>query len=197
MDNFHLFELINAPAGLHPTRLMLALFIARWLVWLLPPAVAMVWLCSERSTRRELLHLLVAAACAVVIAELVRYAWPHPRPSALRLGHHYLAHAGDSGLPSDQVTVVWALALAALWTHRLSVLSFPLLAAGLVLGLARVYVGVNFPYDVLAALPVSLGGALLAWGLRRVLAPIVTRMIEAYDRCAHHLRARFRAVPPT
>jgi len=197
MDNFHLFELINAPAGLHPTRLMLALLVARWLIWLLPPAVALVWLCSERDTRRELLHLLVAALCAVVIAELVRHEWPHPRPSALRLGHHYLAHAGDSGLPSDQVTVVWALALAALWTHRLSVLCFPLLAAGLVLGLGRVYVGVNFPYDVLAALPVSLGGALSAWGLRPVLAPIVTRAIESYDRCAHHLRARFRAVPPT
>jgi undecaprenyl-diphosphatase len=40
MDNFHLFELINAPAALHPTRLLLALFIARWLIWLLPPAVA-------------------------------------------------------------------------------------------------------------------------------------------------------------
>ena len=170
MDNFHLFELINAPAEPHPARLLLALLIARWLIWLLPPALAFLWLRAGPDTRRELLHLIVAAVRAVAIAELVRHVWPHPRPSALRLGHHHLAHAGDSGLPSDQVTVVWALALAALWTHRLSVLCFPLLAAGLLLGLGRVYVGVNFPYDILAALPVALAGALAAWGLRHLRA---------------------------
>lgn len=194
MDNFHLFELINAPAELHPTRLLLALLVARWLIWLLPPAVGILWLRAGHGTRRELLHLLVAAVCAVAIAELVRHAWPHPRPSALRLGHHHLAHAGDSGLPSDQVTVVWALALAALWTQRLSVLCFPLLTAGLLLGLGRVYVGVNFPYDILAALPVALAGALAAWGLRRLLSPLATRVIESYDRCARHLRARWRGM---
>lgn len=197
MDNFHLFELFNAPAALHPTRLLLALLVARWLIWLLPLAFGVLWLRASNDTRRDMLHLIVAAVCAVAIAEVIRHVWPHPRPSALRLGHHYLAHAGDSGLPSDQVTVVWALALAALWTRRLSVLCFPLLAGGLVLGLGRVYVGVNFPYDILAALPVALVGALVAWSLRRTLAPLATRAIEFYDRCARHLRAQFRTVPPT
>lgn len=196
MDNLHLFELINAPAAVHPARLLLALLAARWIVWLLPIGLALAWLRGSHTTRLDLLHMACAALCAVLLAEAVRHLWPHPRPSALRLGTQYLAHAGDSGLPSDQVTVTWALALAALWTRRLSVWCFPLLAGGLVLGLARVYVGVNFPFDVLAALPVALGGALAAWGLRRPLAPLASRAARSYDRGVRWLRTRFHPLPP-
>lgn len=196
MDDLHLFELINAPAAVHPTRLLLALLVARWAVWLVPLGALLLWARGDAVTRRELVAVALAALWAGAIAEALRLVWPHPRPAALRLGTQYLAHAGDSGLPSDQATVVWALALAVLRTQRLSVWCFPLLTAGLVLGLSRVYVGVNFPYDILAALPVAALGALAAGATRRWSAPIADRFVAFHDRCARRLRMRFRPVPP-
>ncbi|MDE2297411.1 MAG: undecaprenyl-diphosphatase [Burkholderiales bacterium] len=190
MDNLHLFELINAAPGLGPVRLLLATVLAQWLIWLVPIAMAFAWVRGDLVARAELLHMLLAALIALGVAQIVVHVWPQPRPFALHLGTQYLQHSTDPGLPSDHVTVFWSLALGALASRRYAVWGFPLLATGLVVGWARVYLGVHFPFDVLAAFPVALAGVLIARGLQGPLSPVAARVIELYDRCIAQLRSR-------
>jgi undecaprenyl-diphosphatase len=114
----------------------------------------------------------------------------------LHLGTQHLAHDNDPGLPSDHVTVLWSLALATLASRRFAAWGFPLLAIGLAVGWSRVYLGVHFPFDVIAALPVAFVGVLLAHAARRPLLPVSSWVLRSYDRLALALRPGTRA-PPT
>lgn len=189
MSNLHLFGLLNARPGLSGWHLTLALALAKDLVFCLPLVMAWAWVAGNHASRRELLHLLLSAAMALALAQVVSHVWPQPRPFALHLGTQYLAHGNDPGLPSDPVTLFWSLAIAAFMTRRFALWALPLLTAGLIVGWSRVYLGVHFPFDVLAALPVAALGATIAKVLRRPCLPATVRMLSLYDRLARWLRA--------
>lgn len=187
MDNFHLFELINASPGIGRLHLGIALLLARWAIWLLPLAMGVAWLRGDRESRSELLQLLLAVLLGLSIAFLVSRLWPQPRPFVLHMGTQYLAHDTAPGMPSDHSTVIWSLAFSALMSRRFAHWGFPLLALGLLVGLSRVHLGVHFPFDILAALPVALAGALAAAGLSRPLRPLFLRILSLYDRLTQRL----------
>lgn len=183
LSNAHLFELFNAGPRPAPLTLAFARCAAQWLILALPAIAGVLWLRGNLRTRLDLLHVALSVLIALGLGQLVGMAWPSPRPFALHMGYQYLAHADDPGLPSDHVTLVWAAALATLASARGPWLVFPLLAIGLVVGWARVYVGVHFPVDVAAALPVAALGAAAAWGLRGRLETWMTAMLRRYDAC--------------
>jgi undecaprenyl-diphosphatase len=193
LNNHHLFELINAPAALGAIPLLLATALAQWLICLIPVAMAIAWLRGDHGSRRELLQMLLAALLALAIGQILAFVAPQPRPFQLHLGHQYLAHSADPGLPSDHVTVFWSLALAALVSIHYATWGFPLLALGLAVGWSRVYLGVHFPYDVAAALPVACLGVAAARLARRPLLPAVAHILHSYDRRAGQWRGWFRS----
>ena len=193
MDNFHLFELINAAPGLGRWQRWLAIVLAQWLICLVPLGVVLMWIRGDPIARRELLEMLLATAFALALAHLITQAWPQPRPNALHMGTQYTEHGADPGLPSGHVTVLWSLALAALMTRRFAVLSFPLLAAGLAVGWSRVLLGMHFPFDIVAALPVAAVGALIARALRQAAMPLMAHVLSLYDRLANAVRSWWNA----
>jgi undecaprenyl-diphosphatase len=182
MDNVHLFELLNASSGLAPGKLLLAALLAKWVIAGVPVGIGWAWVRSAPSTRPEWLEMVLAVVISLVLAQFVTWVWPQPRPFALHLGTQYLEHASDPGMPSDHVTVFWSLSLSALGTRRLALLAMPLFAVGLAVGWSRVYLGVHFPYDIVAALPVSLTGALVAHLLRQRAAAGFEVLLR-YDAC--------------
>jgi undecaprenyl-diphosphatase len=183
LSNTHLFELFNAGPQPAPLTLAFAHFAAQWLIFALPVGGAVLWLRGNRRTRLDLLHVALSVLIALGVAQLVGLAWPSPRPFAVHMGYQYLAHVDDPGLPSDHVTLIWAVALAALASARGSWLVFPLLTIGLLVGWSRVYLGVHFPFDVAAALPVAALGATAAWALRARLGKWMAALLKRYDAC--------------
>lgn len=182
MTNLHLFELINAAPGLDHVRLAWAIALANWTIYLVPVAMTVAWVRGDETARRELLQMLLSTLIALWIAQVITHLWPQPRPFALHLGTQYLAHANDPGLPSDHVTVLWSLALAAFGTRRFAVWGLPLLTLGLLVGWSRVYLGIHFPFDVLAAFPVAAVGAGAACLLRKPMMPTATFIVDLYHR---------------
>lgn len=193
MDNLHLFALINAGPGLGSLRLGAAIGLAQWLIYGLPLAMAIAWVRGDRIARRDLLQMLLATLIALGVGQIVAHLWPLPRPVALHLGSQYLEHSNDPGMPSDHVTVFWSLGLAAFGTRRFGVWGRPLLAMGLVVGWSRVFLGVHFPFDVLAALPVASMGAIGSHVLQRPTMPFVVRLLDLYDRVSQLGKVRLRA----
>ncbi len=187
MNNLHLFELINAAPGLNPLRLNIAIVLASWMLYVIPFAMLIAWVRGNHAARRELLQVMLAVALALGLAQIISHVWPQPRPFMLHLGTQYLAHDADPGLPSDHVVVFWSLALATLHTRRYALWGLPLLSVGLLVGWSRVYLGVHFPLDILAALPVAWAGAAAAGALQAPLLPLVARLLYLYDQLVNRL----------
>ena len=191
MDNAHLFELLNAGPALAPLKLTLTLLLAKWLIVAVPVGLSWVWARGAVAERPDLLELLLAAVLALALVQLMSWLWPQPRPYAAHRGTQYLVHADDPGLPSGHVTVFWSLAVSALLTRRLAPWGFPLLSIGLVVGWSRVYLGANFPFDILAALPVACAGALAAHGVRHRHVRVFERLLD-YDARLRSAVAQWR-----
>jgi undecaprenyl-diphosphatase len=177
------FLWLNASAHPLPMLLLLARGLAEYLFWLLPAGLVWGWLRGDDETRTALLAAAIAGLVGMGINQLIGLVYVHPRPFMLQLGHTFLAHAPDSSFPSDHLTLIWATAFS-LWlapaTRRMGVMCALL---GLPVAWARIYLGVHFPLDMLAAAGI---GALAAyWAMFRacwLISPLLRAALALYRR---------------
>jgi undecaprenyl-diphosphatase len=174
--NSQLFLLLNAPALPGAAPLLVARLLAGLPVVLAPGLL--VWLWVRRPDRRRAGLLAVAIGAGVgQIANLgLGKLWFEPRPFMVGIGHTLLAHAADNGFPSDHVTLMFALGSGLVFTGAARGAGVAVCLLGLGVAWARVYLGVHFPIDVLAGIPIGVAAGVAAWRieplmLRHVLPP--------------------------
>jgi undecaprenyl-diphosphatase len=161
--NQFLFSLFNAAPGLSGWRLQLAIFAAEWVVLIVPAGLVLMWINAVPGQREAAVRALLAALVALTLSKLIGLMWFHPRPFMVGLGQTYLHHAADSSFPSDHATGMFsvALALAICQLREARRFGMALLALGLAVAWARVFLGVHWPLDMIAAFMVSALAALL------------------------------------
>jgi undecaprenyl-diphosphatase len=98
--------------------------------------------------------------------------------TALPAAHVLIARSSDFSFPSDHATTAGAIAVGLLLLHRRR-WGIIASAAAIVMAVARVYVGVHYPGDVLAGL--ALGGLVAAVGFV-LLVPLLTRLVDVLSR---------------
>ena len=192
---FHL-NAVAHPAGL---TLWLARFIAHDVILILPCAVLLGWIKGDDGTRMTCLRVLVGVAVALLFNRLIGIFWSEPRPFALGIGHQFLAQASNGGFPSDHVAILAAVGFTLLSADTWAWLGFPVLGLAVIVGWARVYLGVNWPIDMIGAFPV-------AWLAARsmgntggrfdttILAPVLAACVRAEQHwlCGPYRRLRSR-----
>lgn len=164
--NRHLFLMLNAGPAPGFSSLALATVLAQWLIYGIPIMLVSMWLWGGPRARAAVLTssaaLLLALCCNLLIGEW----WFHPRPFMVPLGHQYLEHAAETSFPSDHAVVFFAVGLGMV-ASRLWRAGSLLVALGIVVGAARVYLGVHFPFDIIGAFWVSIA---CTWVIVAVLA---------------------------
>lgn len=146
-----------------------ALFFAEFAIYAAPLLLVWGWLRRPESQRLPLLQAAVAALLALGLNQIVGLMIFEPRPFAVGLGPALLAHATDSGLPSDHLTVMWAVAFSLLLTPAWRPAGLALALIGLPMAWARVYLGVHWPLDMAAAALSALVAALAVHAVRGLL----------------------------
>lgn len=127
--------------------------------------VALWWWPAAGPTRaanqRVVLAAVVGAGGALLVGALVRALHPEARPFVVDPSTRLLVtHAADSSLPSDHALVSFGVAGTVLWWRRLA--GMLLVGFGILIGLARIYVGVHWPVDIAAGALIGLGVGSLA-----------------------------------
>lgn len=175
MDNA-IFNILHSWAGISVVGDWFGIVAAEYLPWGLAIA-ALALLAKDPSRIKKLEHFIFIALSLLVargfLTELIRYFVERDRPFAA-LGFEPLVEQSMTyAFPSGHAAIFFALALAVWFINRKWGWWFAALA--LANGVARVYVGVHWPSDILAGAAVGVLSALaVKWLLARIPRTVKT-----------------------
>ncbi|MCX7779019.1 MAG: phosphatase PAP2 family protein [Patescibacteria group bacterium] len=157
-----IFKFIHSLAGKSICLDSLGIFLAVYLIWLMPLLICFIWFL--KGEKRKILKILFLCFLAVVLVYLFDFIFEkiyfRPRPFVV-LNLLSLINVGmkESSFPSAHTAIAFALAFSIYFFHYRLGIIFLILA--LFIGLARIFVGVHWPTDVLAGIFIGWFGALL------------------------------------
>ena len=180
--DFWLFQQINGLVGFCPVSDWLGIFLASYLQYVVGLGLLVFWFWGkDREERIKNLYQAGVALGAVVLSrlvltEIIRWIWFRPRPFILHTVNSLLAHENTGSFPSGHAAFFFALAMGVyLFEKKIDPERTPqlresrrvaywLFAAAILISLARVFVGVHYPSDILAGAGVGIfSGWLVAW----------------------------------
>ena len=171
--NYNLFELINDAAGRHDGVDDVMEFAATWLIYpMFLVTAALAALSLYRFRLRPVIDLALTLFFAFAASTIVTDVSTEVRPFQTHPVHQLVAHGPGASMPSDHATAAFALAVGvALFLHRGG--GGVLAVAALVVGFARVWVGVHYPGDIVAGAAIAvLAGSMVVAG-RRIRETVV------------------------
>lgn len=157
--NTLLFALINASASPNSALLSFARAAAVGGVYAVAIVPVILWLSGSTKRRGAVVAALIGVAVAMTVNFLITSLWFHPRPFMVGVGNTFLSHAPETSFPSDHVTLVVSLGLSLIATRASALGGILVTATGLIIGWARVYLGVHWPFDVFGSVVVAAIGA--------------------------------------
>lgn len=166
--NTDLFQAINSFTGVNKLMDLSAILFAEFMPYALLAMVGCLFLQNNKPQRIAIIKSGVAICVSMLMSYVISLFYYHPRPFMLELGNTLVAHAPDSSFPSDHTTFMFALSFSLLYSSVAKSISRILFILACIGGVARIYVGVHFPFDILAAAGVGFIAARavsLAWGL--------------------------------
>lgn len=123
-------------------------------------------------------HALVVSVCAGIFALLINviiaHFWYRSRPFVLLPKGTYtqlIPHANDSSFPSDHASGSFAFS-AAVWGKTHKSISYLFTSIAVIVMIARVYVGVHWPTDVLAGMVIGIVSGRMMWKFSKWIEPI-------------------------
>jgi undecaprenyl-diphosphatase len=149
--NYHLFELINQRAGRADGIDDVMEFAAKWLIYaVFAAAAALLAVATYRRQFRPVLEVGAVLALAFAGSIGLEHLSRQLRPFQTHPVHQLIAHGGGVSMPSDHATAAFAIAFAVgVFLHR--GWGAALTVVAVLIGLSRVWVGVHYPGDILAA----------------------------------------------
>ena len=165
--NQSVFLFIYHAAGRWPLLDDIGIFFAEWLPYLL--VIGFLVLVFGQPGARRKFYLFAEGALAVILArgiltEIIRFFYYHPRPFEI-YGFVPLIPESGASFPSGHMTFFFALAMAVWYADRKWGVWYFVLAA--LMGIARIYVGVHWPLDILGGVVIGIAsGAFIHWLLK-------------------------------
>ena len=198
MWNRALFLALNAGPDAAPELIAMARLLANWAIWLVLAGFVLAWVRRGTAFRFALLDATLAAGIALTLAHGIGILWYHPRPFELGLGRQLLTHLRETSFPSDHATLMFGLGLPLLWSGTTRRWGAAVVALGVGVAWARVYLGVHFPFDMAGSVLVAAGGAVIVQGLAALLHRRVYPLVQhAYDRIRAGLHLPETVFPPS
>lgn len=159
--NYRLFQLINDHAGrVDGVDDIMEVLAGPGIYVVFAAFAVLVVRALRRGQRGQVACVFAALLLAFLGAQLLSHLSGQLRPFQTHHVHQLIAHADGVSLPSDHATAAFAIALAvAAFLHRGA--GIALLVAAAAVGVARIWVGVHYPGDILAALGIAVAAVAL------------------------------------
>lgn len=177
--NLSLFQTIHGLSGIAPLLDALGTFLALYLPYLLGAAI-IVFIFRQKTAREKLGAFLTFALATLIsrgiLAEAIGFLLPTARPFSA-LGFTPLIGGSGAAFPSGHAAFFFALGFALFlfdkrWAVWFLMLSF-------VVGLARIFVGVHYPLDILGGIAVAFVSYLIVKALIKPGRPEAVAVSES------------------
>jgi undecaprenyl-diphosphatase len=165
--NQSVFNLIHQFSGRWPALDIFAIFLAEWLPYLL--VIAFLVLLFYQDGMRRRVYLFAEGALAVILSRgiittAIQFFYYHARPY-LFYGIAPLINETGTSFPSAHAAVFFALAMVVWYTNRKWGWWF--FAATTAMGIARIYAGVHWPFDIIGGAVIGIAsGMFIHWLLK-------------------------------
>ncbi|MFC5700278.1 undecaprenyl-diphosphatase [Cohnella faecalis] len=189
--NVNLFRLLNDLAGRYDWIDDFMEFCAQDIVWIMLAVMALLWLSGKTANQKLVFYSGLSAAVALIVASfLLSPGINHPRPFVGHTVHQLIPHAPDPSFPSDHATLAFSLAFG-VWFANRRLLGAHLFLLALLTGVARVYVGVHYPADILGAMVLSLITCFAIAKMNRRMDAAPMLFIRLYRKLTNKLSLAF------
>lgn len=163
--------------------------VENWAVPVVAVATFALWLFarpgSSRKWKLACTSALTSAGLALLVNQLIAQVWRRARPFAAHpSARMWGSRSHDPSFPSDHASAAFAIAFAVFLFDR--IVGSVFLAAAVLIGVGRVFIGAHYPADVLAGCLVGLASALL---VARLARPVIERVVRLLERVTDPLLA--------
>jgi undecaprenyl-diphosphatase len=176
--DLYLFYLINGFAGKWVWLDYLGMFFAQYFEYFLWLAMALFLVFRFKKYWKMVLEAVIAALFTrFVLVEVIRWIWFRPRPFvALNFVPLISYSAKEASFPSGHASFYFALStIVYCYNKKAGVLFY---IASFLIVLARVFVGIHWPSDILAG---AFLGILIGWILNKLFRKHAHKIIKGYN----------------
>ncbi|WP_338754649.1 undecaprenyl-diphosphatase [Bacillus sp. FJAT-52991] len=188
--NISLFRLINDLGKEYPFLNPTFSFIAEYMVVLLALSVLFIWFTRETDNRMMILCASIAFLCAFTIGKVSGLFHSNYQPFVeLTEVNQLIDKEKDNSFPSDHTILFFSYGIS-FWLFKRGWSILWVLLAALV-GVSRIWVGVHYPFDVLAGMLISLASATFIY-LTVPKLSVTQNAIKIYEKYENMLLPPFK-----
>ena len=181
MDNINksIFLEINKYASQNEVADSLMMMAAEAMPYIFIGLLLYLWFANKKS---ESLYAGYAATLGIAINQLINIFYFHARPFMDGLGKTLIEHKAENSFPSDHTTFVISIALMLLTFKGIRKIGVAATLLALWCGVARVYLGVHYPFDILGAVAVALVSVYIVILLKGIFQRLNNYIILIWDK---------------
>lgn len=165
--DYLIFQKINNLVGQCLWFDKLMVFLAEDLIYLMA-VFGLIYLFAYQKNWKKILKVISAIILSRgIITEIIRFFYYRPRPFLTHQVNNLISHDISGSFPSGHMTFIFPLIYFVALANKKIGLVFIVL--GVLMGIARIYVGVHYPLDILGGIIL---GVLSAWFVEKLAAKI-------------------------
>ncbi len=176
--DLYIFHLINGLAGRWAWLDYFGMFFAAYFEYILWLILFILLAINFRKYWKMFLEAIIAAVFTrFVLVEIIRWLWFRPRPFvALNFAPLISYSAKEASFPSGHASFYFALSTIVYYYNKKVGIIFYI--GSLLIVLARVFVGIHWPSDILAG---AVLGILIGWILNKLFRKHAHKIIKGYN----------------
>jgi len=168
--NQSLFLKINSLVSAHHTIDFLGIVSAEYMPYLFIIVEMLLYFSFKK--KDIAIFAFMSMVLALGINQIIGLVYFHNRPFMDGLGTTLVHHVAESSFPSDHTTFMFGIAIFVYIGMKNKILGQILLVLAFIGGIARVFIGVHYPFDIMGSIVTASIASMIIYRFQDILQPI-------------------------